>query len=54
MHTVIVPVCSTVDELYPSMPTQNAAYRCAATPLQLAAGTIQEPSAELNDEPSAA
>src|ERR1039458_8199360 len=38
-----VPVCSTVPEEYPSMPTQKDAY--CAPELHLALGTIQEPFA---------
>jgi hypothetical protein len=36
-----VPVCSTVSDLYPSIPTQNAAY--CVPEVQVTAGTIQEP-----------
>lgn len=46
-----VPVCSTVDELYPSRPTQRAAY---AVPVPIKEVTVHDPLTELKVDPEAA
>ena len=46
-----VPVCSTVVELYPSRPTQNAAY---AVPVPFKEVTVHDPLTELKVDPEAA
>src|SRR6267378_7237729 len=49
MHAESVPVCSTVCELNPSIPTQNAAC-CSTVPhCPCTAGTIQDPRTSVTD-----